>query len=284
MRTRKPISTISYNTRPFLELKLGELLLFTKRKKDELAEDSDLDSKKTRKADFWCFICHKPEDDEAGNKPHIHLYIEPTNQLETSSLQASMDEPDLRHSQLKPLKCLAFRSSKFDDWCLYSLHDKAYLASKGQSRKYHYDYSDLVASDPDELLYRYRMIDRSKLLPFQNMLDLQSQGVSFGEFIKYGRVPVPQINAWRSAWYELSGDDLNRNGRITHTPNEDEQLERLVPDSDLEIGEINLDVDLEYCARLVEEIDDQINSLIEDEAAQREFLYSIDGVAYREKL
>lgn len=240
MRTRKPISTISYNSKPFLELKLGELLLFVKRKKDELAEDSDLDSKKTRKVDFWCYICHKPEDDEAGNKLHIHLYIEPTNQIETSSLQQSMEEPDLSHPQLKPLKCLAFRSSKFDDWCLYVLHDKAYLASKGQSRKYHYDYSELVASDPDELLYRYRMIDRSKLLPFQNMLDLQSQGVSFGEFIKYGRVPVPQINAWRSAWYELSGDDLNRNGRSTHTPNEDEQLERLLP-GDIELYRTDVD-------------------------------------------
>lgn len=266
-------------------------MLFVKRKKDELSENSDLDSKKTRKADFWCYICHKPEDDEAGNKPHIHLYIEPTNQLETSSLQQSMDEPDLRHPQLKPLKCLAFRSSKFDDWCLYVLHDKAYLASKGQSRKYHYKYIDLVSSDPDELLYRYRMIDRSKLLPFQNMLDLQSQGVSFGEFIKYGRVPVPQINAWRSAWYELSGDDLNRNGRTTHTPNEDEQLERLLP-GDIELYRTDVDyfADMnpsddpqsEYYSDEPYDLDDELDDALEDDLDLHPSM--IDDIAYREKL
>lgn len=229
VRTRKPISTISYNTGSFLQLTLGELMQFVKRKKDELDENSEFESRRFRKADFWVYIYHFPEDDEAGNKPHHHLFIQPTNQLETSNLQQLFNEPDLRHKDLKPLKCLAFQSSKFDDWCLYALHDRAYLASKGQSRKYHYAYTDLVTSDPDELLYRYRMIDRSKLLPFEHMLNMQYKGLSFSQFMKMGGFPVEKINAYRSAWYELCGENLNRNGRSTHTPIEDDQLERLIP-------------------------------------------------------
>lgn len=199
MRTTKPISTISYNTPAFLELKLNELIT-------------------SGKIQFWAFIKHKPEDDEAGKKEHIHVYIEPAKMLQTVELQPFFKQ--FIDFDIKPLGCIPFISSKFDPWCLYALHDKRYLASKGQSRKYHYKYTELYSSDEDALRFKFRMIDQLSLSPYADIEDAICQGLTFDEYFARGTIPLPQINLYKSAWDYLTSYHTNRNGRSDHNDNE----------------------------------------------------------------
>ena len=172
---------------------------------------------------FWAFIPHKPEDDEAGNKPHKHLYIEPAKRILTDDLRDKLIELDINHPTQKPLKCLNFRSSKFDDWFLYALHDSAYLASKGQSRKYHYTFSDFYSSDEDELIFLAKSIDQNALNVYKRMEDAISKGLTFVEFAKLVTVPVQQIYSWQHTYELIAQNRTNRNDRDTHTPSEDAQ-------------------------------------------------------------
>lgn len=59
MKTSKPISTISYNSKPYLVKKLNDL-------------------KKAGILEFWSFIEHEPESDEIrdeAGKKSISIYI-----------------------------------------------------------------------------------------------------------------------------------------------------------------------------------------------------------------
>lgn len=221
MRTRKPISAISYNSVDFLTLKLEEL-------------------RKAKIISFWAFISHLPEDDEAGNKEHIHLFMDPAKMLQTVDLEDEFNELDPAHPD-KPLKIKGIRSSQFGDWYLYSIHDKAYLASKGQTRKYHYKYEDVKASDEDELRIRVKSIDMLEITPMQGLVDAMEHGLSFQEYLKSGRVPVQQVNQWEHAWYLLLQEKTNRNGKPNHEDLSQEQEKddygRLIV-SDRKTGEV----------------------------------------------
>lgn len=184
MRTTKPISTISFNSANFLELKLNELL-------------------KAGRISFWAFIPHLPEDDEAGNKEHHHVYIEPAKMLQTDDIRAELREYDPTHPD-KPKGTLTFKSSNFDHWYLYGLHDKKYLASKGQSRKYHYSHSQMISSDADDLLCKARCIDMMSLTPYADIEDAIHNGISFQEYFRRGTIPLPQLALWQRAWDLLS--------------------------------------------------------------------------------
>lgn len=129
MKTTKPLSTISYNSIGFLIGVLDRLV-----KKDILA--------------FYAFIRHDAEEDE--NKDHCHLYLEPAQQVDTIWLKKQFLEPDPAHPDI-PLGILPWNKSKFGDWYWYGLHDKAYLMGKGESRKYHYEPSQVLTSDPEYL-------------------------------------------------------------------------------------------------------------------------------------
>lgn len=196
MRTTKPISTISFNTPDFLELKLNELL-------------------KAGRISFWAFIPHKAEDDEAGKKPHCHVFIEPSKMLQTDDLKSEFKEFDPSHPD-KPLSCITFKSSKFDPWYLYGLHDKRYLASKNQSRKFHYSHDDFRTSDDDDLLFKARSIDLLSLSPYADMEDAQRQGITWSEYFSRGTVPLPQIALFERAWHLLAANYTERNGRSGH--------------------------------------------------------------------
>lgn len=166
MKTILPLATISYNTKEFLEIKLNELV-------------------KGKKVQFWCFIRHQAEEDE--KKDHFHVFIEPCNKIETADLPSMFVELD-RNSD-KPLKTLVWKKSDFPNWLWYGLHDKHYLASKGESRKYHYSINDLVTNDQDEL--DQRIIDTPK--PFsdlQKIDDYLNQGFSDMEILRALHVPV----------------------------------------------------------------------------------------------
>lgn len=118
MASQKPISTISYNTEPFLREKLDAWL-------------------KAHIIQSYQYICHKGED---GDKDHIHLRIEPNKRLDPMDLQEQLRE--FTKENEKPLGCRPFRPSKEEDWILYALHDPDYLtikyggAEKGEKIEY----------------------------------------------------------------------------------------------------------------------------------------------------
>lgn len=180
MRTTKPISTISFNTPGYLRLKLDELV-------------------RAGRLSYWAYIVHKPEDDEGGAKEHCHVYVEPSKMIQTDDLKAELREYDPEHPD-KPKGCLTWVSSRFDPWYLYALHDKRYLASKGQARRYHYTHDDIVTSDPDDLLCKARSIDMVSMSPYADMENAQRHGVSWAEYFARGTVPLQQVALYERAW------------------------------------------------------------------------------------
>ena len=195
MRTSKPIATISFNTPSFLEHKLTELT-------------------KAGFISFWSFVPHLPEDDEAGKKDHCHLYIEPSKMIQTDDLRAEFKEFDPTNP--KPLGCISFRSSKFDDWYMYGLHDEKYLASKGESRRYHYRHDDFRTSDDDDLLFKARCIDLSALTPYADMQEAMRQGLTWADYFMRGRIPIQQIAHFQKAWDMLITVHTIRGDYVPH--------------------------------------------------------------------
>lgn len=133
MKTRKPISSISYNTDEFLKMKLEQFI-------------------SQQIISFYLIIKHFPEEDE--KKEHKHIFMVPNGQLDTMNLQKELREfvpefPD------KPLGCIDFRSSDPDHWILYNEHYEPYLVSKMESRKYHYTKDDFITSDYDTFDFYY---------------------------------------------------------------------------------------------------------------------------------
>ena len=112
MNTRKCISTISYNSVPYLEKVLADLI------KDEIISS-------------YMWILHKKEEDEL--KDHIHLYLVPNKQLNTLKIRKRFIEIDLNAPD-RPLGVIEFKPSNSDDWILYCLHYRPYLESKCESR------------------------------------------------------------------------------------------------------------------------------------------------------
>lgn len=196
MRTTKPIATISFNTPEYLFLKL-----------DELVSSGHIS--------FWSACVHKPEDDEGGKKQHTHVYLEPSKMIQTDSLVDFLKEPDPAKPN-KPKGCLRFGSSKFDHWYLYAIHDKRYLASKGQSRKFHYSFSDIATSSDEDLLYKVKSIDLLSISPYFDMLDAIEHGITWAEYFRRGSIPIQQLNQWQKAWELLTCNEINRNGRKGH--------------------------------------------------------------------
>lgn len=201
MRTSRPFSTISYNTTEFLHCKLTELL-------------------RRGVLDFWVFIEHLPEDDET--KKHKHLYCVPSKLLDTVQFVNELKEVNPLMPLDKPLGCINPRSSKFPDWYLYCLHNKAYLLSKGQKRKHFYSDNDLVTSDVDYLRDLIHQIDFSKLNRTQVIVEAVENNISFETLVRQGRIPIQLINQYRLGYDIISGRlETYRNDRMTHTPTDE---------------------------------------------------------------
>lgn len=233
MKTTKPITTISFNTIPYLTLKLDELI-------------------KSRKVTFYAFIPHEPEDDEAGTKPHTHLYIEPAVSIQTEDIRDHLKEYDATKPG-KPLGVLPFRSCKaWGDWYLYAKHDADYLASKGQSRRFHYTHEQFITSDEDNLNYLTRLIDLSQLTPMRKLREAYELGMTFDDCVYNGHVPIPQINSYATAWNILvSTEKTRRNGRKGHPDGiqvlGDEYLDTATGEAfKPDFTELNTDDDLPY--------------------------------------
>jgi hypothetical protein len=138
--------------------------------------------------------------------------------LQTDDLKAELKEFDPTNPS-KPLGCISFNSSKFDPWYLYGLHDKRYLASKGQSRRYHYRHDEIVSSDDDDLTFKARSIDMVALSPYSDMEDAQKQGLTFSEYFARGTIPLPQLSLFEKAWQFLLANRTERGSSEGH-PND----------------------------------------------------------------
>ena len=131
MATQKPISTVSYNTEPFLKEKLQELL-------------------NGHIIQAYQYICHKGED---GDKDHIHLRIEPNKKLDPMNLTDLFTEYDPKKPD-KPLTVRPWRPSKEEDWFLYAVHDPEYMKLKyknDQKEKLPYDWKEIKVPDNYDL-------------------------------------------------------------------------------------------------------------------------------------
>lgn len=191
MKTSKPISTISWNSPAYLEQVLRELQV-------------------SRIISFWCFICHKGEDDEAGKKDHIHVYLEPTKTIQTVDIRDMFKEIDKDNP--KPLGCLDFRPSKFKDWYFYALHDKGYLETKGLVRKFSYNVDNLIVSDDMEMQYRVGSIELYTSTVVEKFKRLAEAGKTWEDMVLAGAIPVGNMNNMERMWGYIS--DAIRSGRL----------------------------------------------------------------------
>lgn len=199
MRTSRNISTISYNTDEFLKIKLDELI-------------------RGKIITFYMFVNHKGEADECRGKSHKHLFIMPAKMIQSDDLIQELREPDPENE--KPKTVRPFEYSKVDDWLLYAIHDKHYLAIKGQSREYHYQWSDIYASDED---YKEILIQRInvEITPYDKIQSARAAGQNVYQFLTSGQVPIRDIRYYKEAWEAFEyiakyKDELNRNGRKGH--------------------------------------------------------------------
>lgn len=201
MKTSKPISTISFNTQDYA---LGVLKNLTLKQVIE----------------FWVITKHKGEPDESNDevdKDHFHIYMEPARLIQTMDLKEAFKEIDPGNP--KPLGVIDIRSSKFDDWYLYALHDPAYLASKKQSRVYHYSKDDMITSNEDELNAKVSRIDIGAMTPYVRLEEYIRDDKEFGDFVLGEQINPRDIYHYERAWYLMTSMNTNRNGREGH-PNE----------------------------------------------------------------
>lgn len=190
------MATISYNSMAFLVSKLESLV------KNEIIS-------------FYALIEHKPEEDE--NKAHCHVYIEPAKACDTIWLRKQFNEVDPANPG-KPLGVLPIGSSKFVDWYWYGLHDRAYLASKNQSRKYHYNDDQVLTSDTEYLAEKVRQNPNPKA-ELLKVMELIMQGY------KPLQIAVQMNVKTRNLGYFLNGlesmrqhlqDVTDRDGQLGH--------------------------------------------------------------------
>lgn len=197
MRTSKPIATISYNTQEFLVLRLEELI-------------------KAKTISDWMFINHFPESDE--KKSHIHLWVKPNKLIDTMILQDWFKEIDPQNPK-KPLKCIDWRHAKTDDWILYCQHYGPYLATKMESREYHYSRDDFVAYDEDsfEEYYNHAFKGSDYARSSQLLETLRNEQYNPVELVLNGLVPFKQVSQL-TAFETLKKHNsrVRRNGRPDH--------------------------------------------------------------------
>lgn len=171
--TKKPISTISFNSSAFLDLRLGDMV------------SSGL-------LQSYIYIKHFPEKDTT--KEHHHLIIIPNRPIDPQSIRRLLHEPSLDKG-LPDLGCLPFQPSKIEDWLLYSLHYPPYLLKKGLIRVNTYSIEDLRTNESIDYLSDIfsrasEGLTDSRISMF---IDRMKHGDTFGSILSSGLVPANQI-------------------------------------------------------------------------------------------
>ena len=186
MATQKPISTISYNSEPFLREKL------------EIWLDAHI-------IQSYQYICHKGED---GDKDHIHLRIEPNKKLDPMDLKEELKEYVIGND--KPLTVRPFRPSKEEDWFLYAVHDKDYLklhyGGGEKAEKLPYSWQDIKAPDDYDTEIAFIRAKAKMEHTSVNMASRITQGTGAMDLIMQGENPY-LVNTLMHA---ISGNDYTR--------------------------------------------------------------------------
>lgn len=199
VKTTKPISSISWNSLQYLVDRLEEL-------------------RKAHLIAFWVLIQHHAEDDE--KKDHIHFYVEPNRSIDTEVLRENFIE--LVPNQ-KPLGVNKFQKSDFKNWLWYCLHDKVYLASKNESRKYQYSISDLISSNDEDLREMIQENPRPES-EYSKVYELIAQGYSDEAIAQAMNIPIFRFEFFCRAVHTLRTDYLCRGDR---KPSSEEEYDDL---------------------------------------------------------
>lgn len=182
MKTTRTISNVSYNTLPFFEKKIAEL------------EDK-------RVIDWAYWIYHTAEEDE--EKDHIHFVLRPSARIDTMDLRQYFFE--YVNGQSLPLTCtkIFLPTNSMTDWLLYAVHDVSYLRSKGQWRKYHYNYTDLQSTDKDALKQDWDNINRNKFMILDFLEQAVQDNIPFYRLVQDGIVPMAQRSQYEFQYKAL---------------------------------------------------------------------------------
>lgn len=193
MITKRPISTISYNSKEFITKMLDELI-------------------SARKISFYSGVYHIGEvlDDGSKEKCHAHIYIEPHKKIDSMELIEMSKEVDPTHPD-KPLKTIFWHYSDWDNWLLYALHDIDYLKLKMQKRQYQYTYDEFFYSDSDEFFERYNQAIHSSTIADMLRLPRLLKEHSVAELTALGYVRPDNATQYKA--YE----DLLRRGNMELT-------------------------------------------------------------------
>lgn len=198
MKTKRLVSSIGYNSKGFLAETLERLV------SAGLVE--------------WAhYILHKPEDDET--KAHWHIVVMPSRSIDTVALQHQFLEIDPDNPAGKPLGVQPFRFTKsLDDWLLYGIHDKAYLASKGQTRKHHYKREDVLSTCPELLHEQWHEVNLAKYGLGEIVADAVEHDITWEQLIVSGVIPQAQWTFWREVYWSLRGGASPRplRNELTH--------------------------------------------------------------------
>lgn len=211
-KTKTHLSSISYNTAPWLQKKLKELI-------------------NNGTLDFWCYIYHYGETNEDGSKErnHFHLFLVPAVPVDCRQLRNEFIE--FTRGEKLPRGLMPIRpNTKWDDWYLYDLHDKEYLFSKGQSREYHYSDIDMVRSDDTYYWDSVHRIDRTKINPLGEVIRAAQSGITFEEFVTTHPLSLLQVRSAQFVFQQVSGKlGLHRAGRPDHEPVDPDTGEYISP-------------------------------------------------------
>ena len=203
MRTKNAVSTISYNSIPFLLDTLSTLV------NEGIVED-------------WIFIRHDPEVDE--KKAHIHLWLRLCRLTDTQILQSYFEESDPFHPD-KPLKCISFQSTPcdpdptgIDNWIPYSMHYAPYLAIKGEAREFHYSIEDFTCMDPDsfDFWYQHAMKGSKWAKDWSTLQVLRQKRFNPADLILSGSVPLNMAGNLRAFTNLCHLDRLERGDHFNH--------------------------------------------------------------------
>ena len=100
---------------------------------------------------------------------------------------------------------------------MYCLHDKDYLASQCQERKFHYTNNDFVCSNWDYFNELIHTSDLVKYKSFAKFREMVSSGANFRELFSNGFIPIQQIVQYKKAY------NLMKYGNMDFVPHPDNQ-------------------------------------------------------------
>lgn len=194
MKTTKAISTITYNTLPFLDLKLAELV-------------------KNNIIDFYFYVFHYGETNmQTGEieKNHVHLYMRPCKQVETNDFKSYFAEKD--ENSDKPLTCLPIEKvySNYDAY-YYFIHDSDYLASKNLQRQYHYTFNDVKTNDVDYLKEFVALLPIPQNARYKQIKSLIIDGATDVDLLDCGLVTLKSYAYMKSAFATIRQNIYSKN-------------------------------------------------------------------------